>query len=242
MKIKQVKQKTVTYQVMEQLKQLIVDGSLKPGDKMPNEYELAKMFGVGRSTIREVLKIFQYMGVIQLRNPKGTFICESSNISSEALEWSMLLGQKDFSEIIETRVIMEQQGLWYLLDYHRDDKELRQSTITKLRLEIDRMNKAVENNDIESRLDADYKFHGHIIEVCENKIFNNLYRTMRTFVVKEIIKSQQDLEQLMAIPKNHEELVEAIENGEYTSVTNIFRHHIKNIDQLLEEKLKKGER
>ncbi|MBI9101322.1 MAG: FadR family transcriptional regulator [Spirochaetales bacterium] len=239
MDIKPVKQKTVTFQIMEQLKQLIVDGTLKPGDKMPNEYELADMFGVGRSTIREVLKIFQYMGVVELRNPKGTFICESSNISSEALEWSMLLGHKDFSEIIEMRIVMEQQGLWYLLDYRRDDKNLKEATIKKLQLEIEKMNAAVNRNDIEGRLNADYSFHGHIIEVCENSIFNNLYRTMKNFMVKEIADSQKDMEQLMAIPQRHEMLINALIEGDYTRAAETYRHHIRNIDQLLEEKIGK---
>ncbi len=239
MDIKQVKQKTVTFQIMEQLKQLIVDGTLKPDDKMPNEYELAEMFGVGRSTIREVLKIFQYMGVIELRNPKGTFICDSSNISSEALEWSMLLGQKDFSEIIEMRIVMEQQGLWYLLEYSGDDTELKEATIKKLKLEIEKMNDAVKRSDIEGRLEADYCFHGHIIKVCENKIFNNLYRTMKIFMVKEIANSQKDMEQLMAIPQRHEMLVDALIDGNYTLAADIYRHHIKNIDKLLNDKMER---
>lgn len=236
MKIKQVKQKTVTFQIMEQLKLLIANGSLKPGDKMPNEYELAEMFGVGRSTIREVLKIFQYMGVIELRNPKGTFISESSNISSEALEWSMLLGQKDFSEILETRIVMEQQGLWYLLEYRRSDRQLREKIIKKLETEIGKMNDAVDRRDTEDRLEADYGFHGHIIEACQNRIFDNLYRTMKNFMVKEIASSQRDIEQLMAVPKRHEMLLEAIKNGDYASAADVFRHHIRNIDKLLDEK------
>lgn len=92
--VKPVKQKTVVFQVIEQLKQMIATGRLKPNEKVPNEYELAEMFGVGRSSIREALKIFQYLGVVELRNPKGTFICENSNISSESLLWSMLLGKR----------------------------------------------------------------------------------------------------------------------------------------------------
>jgi len=238
MDIKQVKQKTVVFQVMEQLKILISNGSLKPGSKMPNEYELAEMFGVGRSTIREVMKIFQYIGVIELRNPKGTFICESSNVSAEALEWSMLLGKKDHSEILEMRIVMEQQGLWYLLNHHKEDKVLKENTIKKLQVEIDIMTKAVEENDIEARLIADYNFHGHIIEVCENRIFNNIYRTMKNFTVKEIASAQSSDNGLLVIPKKHQALMEALLEGDYTKACNTFRSHIKNIDILLDSKQK----
>ena len=101
MDIQPVKQKTVVYQVVEQLKNLIISGTMKPGDKFPSELKLAEMFGVGRSTIREVMKIFQYIGIVEVHNPKGTFLSDSSNISSESLEWAMLLGERDVSEVVD---------------------------------------------------------------------------------------------------------------------------------------------
>ena len=237
MDIKQVKQKTVTFQVMEQLKQIIASGQMKPNDKLPNEYELANLFGVGRSTIREVLKIFQYMGVIELRNPKGTFICESSNISSEALVWSMLLGKKDFAEIIELRVLMEQQGLWYLLVNRKDDDILREKTISLLEKDIQKMESAIESGSIAERLNADYNFHGHIIKVCNNSILQNLYSTMRQFMVLEIQDSQRDKTYLDSVIPRHKKLLDLINEGNYEKASDQFRHHIRNIDTLLNSKI-----
>jgi DNA-binding FadR family transcriptional regulator len=239
MKIKQVKQKTVTFQVIEQLKQLIISGELKPKDKMPNEYELAEMFGVGRSTIREVLKIFQYMGVVEFRNPKGTFICESSNISSEALVWSMLLGQKDFSEIVELRLTMEQQGLWYLLVKRKDDKALRERTIKALEQDVADLEVAISAGSTEGRLEADYNFHGHIIAACNNEIFKNLYSTMRQFMVSEIHNSQKvDVYYYEAAVPRHLRLLELVKEGGYEKASGEFRHHIRNIDAVLDAKMK----
>jgi GntR family transcriptional regulator, transcriptional repressor for pyruvate dehydrogenase complex len=238
MNIQQVKQKTVTFQVIEQLKQLIASGELQPDDKMPNEYELAEMFGVGRSTIREVLKIFQYMGVIELRNPKGTFICSSSHISSEALVWSMLLGQKDFAEIIELRIVMEQQGLWYLLVNRRDDLELRGRTIALLEDDIRAMEAAVAAGSTEGRLKADYNFHGHIIQACSNAVFQNLYTTMRQFMVREIRNSQSDETYLESVITRHRQLLKLVQEGDYATASERFRHHIRNIDTLLDIKMR----
>lgn len=237
MNIKQVKQKTVTFQVMEQLKQIIATGEMEPNDKLPNEYELAELFGVGRSTIREVLKIFQYMGVIELRNPKGTFICESSNISSEALVWSMLLGKKDFAEIIELRVLMEQQGLWYLLVNRKEDSSLREKTIHLLEKDIQKMESAIKSGSVAERLEADYSFHGHIIQVCNNSILQNLYTTMRQFMVREIRDSQRDQTYLNSVISRHQKLLDLLIEGNYEKTSNQFRHHIRNIDTLLNSKI-----
>lgn len=237
MDVRPVKQKTVVYQVVEQLKNLIVSGAMKPNDKFPSELKLAEMFGVGRSTIREVMKIFQYIGIVEVHNPKGTFLSDSSNISSESLEWAMLLGEKDVSEVVELRMVMETQGLWYLLDYHKNDDAMKERTVRGLEAEIDRMRSAIARGSVESRLDADYIFHGHIIEVCENRIFRNLYQTMREFMKMEINFAQRDVGSLSDIPARHEELLASIVDGDFQTASDRFRHHIRDIDHLLESKL-----
>lgn len=233
MDIKPVRQKTIAFQVIEQFKELIRCGELKPGDKVPNEYELAKHFEVGRSSIREVMKIFQYLGVVELRNPKGTFVSDSSNISSETLIWSMLLGKKEFSNLIELRMSMEHQGLWYLMYFQKNDTELLDRTLAALKYEVDQMTEAISTNDMEKRLYADYNFHGHIIDICQNDIFNNLYNSMRSFMLEEIRVSQSTLSELDVILRNHQQLIDSIRDGDYYEATNVFRQHIKDIDNLL---------
>ena len=229
-----VKQKTVVFQIMEQLKQMISTGRLKPNEKVPNEYELAQMFGVGRSSIREALKIFQYLGVVELRNPKGTFICESSNISSEALLWSMLLGKKDFKDLVELRLVLEHQGLWYLKCFH-DKPGLIEDTVSQLEAEVRLMEQAIDENNLQKRLQADYNFHKHIIEVCSNEIFNNLYATMESFIYAEIDSAQSDLANKQTILENHRVLIRSILEDSYYDATEKFRLHIKNIDELVRQ-------
>ncbi|MDR2740720.1 MAG: GntR family transcriptional regulator [Treponema sp.] len=67
----QIRQKTVVAQVMAQIKLLLTSGQYKPGDKIPTEQELSERFGIGRSSIREAIKIFQHLGVLESQVPKG---------------------------------------------------------------------------------------------------------------------------------------------------------------------------
>jgi DNA-binding FadR family transcriptional regulator len=228
-----IKQKTVVFQVMEEIKNMISTGKLQPNDKIPNEYELAEMFGVGRSSIREALKIFQFLGVVELRNPKGTFICESSHISSEALLWSMLLGKKDFKDLIELRMVLEHQGLWYLMLYHRNNKILIDETIQKLEAEVTNMAEAIKEQDYQKRIDADYNFHKHIIQVCNNEVFDNLYATMKAFMEEEKAIAQSQISTLDSVVEDHQKLIDAIKEGDYYCTSEMFRTHIRNIDSLL---------
>jgi len=127
MQIQRVKQQTVVGQVMNQIKELIASGQIKPHDRMPTETELAKMFGTGRSSIREAIKIFQHLGILETHTRSGTFVCPSSNISTEALTWSILLGKDDIFELLDLRRIIEVETLQQLT--HSFDPS---STVSKM--------------------------------------------------------------------------------------------------------------
>lgn len=61
-------------QVQEQIFHYIVDTPLALGAKPPNEFELGEMFGVGRSTIREAVKILSSKGIVEVRHGSGSYV------------------------------------------------------------------------------------------------------------------------------------------------------------------------
>ena len=63
----------------------IVDNNLEAGAKLPNEFELAKAIGVGRSTIREAVKILVSRNVLEIRRGAGTFVSEDQGVSDDPL-------------------------------------------------------------------------------------------------------------------------------------------------------------
>jgi DNA-binding GntR family transcriptional regulator len=153
----------------------------------------------------------------------------------------MLLGQKDFSEIVELRLTMEQQGLWYLLVKRREDTVLRNQTIKALEQDVIDLEAAIASGSTEGRLEADYNFHGHIITACNNEIFKNLYSTMRQFMVSEIHNSQKvDIYYYETAVPRHRRLLDLVKEGNYEKASEEFRHHIRNIDALLDAKMKNG--
>ena len=60
--------------ILQQLRQLIGSGGLRPGDRLPAERELMTALAVGRSTIREAIRHFQALGVIETRKGSGTYL------------------------------------------------------------------------------------------------------------------------------------------------------------------------
>ena len=62
-----IKSKLLAEQVQEQIYHYILETPLEPGSKLPNEFELGEKFGVGRSTIREAVKLLVSQGILEVR-------------------------------------------------------------------------------------------------------------------------------------------------------------------------------
>lgn len=69
---KKIKNKSVVQTVVDSITKAIINGELRPGDKIPTEMELADSFGVGRNSIREAIKILVYYGILEIRRAEGT--------------------------------------------------------------------------------------------------------------------------------------------------------------------------
>jgi DNA-binding GntR family transcriptional regulator len=68
---RQIKRATVNDAIVDQLRALIAEGTLKPGDRLPSERELCKRFGVGRTSVREALKPLITLGILEGRMGSG---------------------------------------------------------------------------------------------------------------------------------------------------------------------------
>ena len=66
--------KLLPEQVSEQIANLITDRALHAGDKLPNEFQLAEICEVGRSTIREAVKLLVFSGKVEVIRGSGTYI------------------------------------------------------------------------------------------------------------------------------------------------------------------------
>jgi len=231
--IERIKQKTVVEQVMEHIKELIASGKYKPGDKLPTENELAERFGIGRSSIREAIKIFNYLGVLESRAAKGTFLSDRANISTEALSWSILLGKDEQQELIETRGAIELWSIITLTHQYTADKEGVSSVLEELQAEVDRMKEGLKSEDRQILVEADYNFHNVIVKSTGNTLFYSIYKTLKSFMYEEIVQSQNDYSDPEMIVNEHQSIIDTIRNGQVSQSVDTFSSHIENIKNRL---------
>ena len=228
-----IQQKTVVAQAMEKIRELIISGLYKPGDKIPTEQELCEHFGIGRSSIREAVKIFQHLGILESRVPKGTFLCARSQISTEAISWSILLGSDDMWEILELRQTIEEAVFLSIMTRYVRNKKSFIPFLKSLEAEVAKMKVAVEAKSMEKVIQADYNFHALIIQEGKNHLFLSLFRTLHGFLQEEIRKSYYNLKSLRDLALIHQDLVDAIRAGNIDDAVSRHSSHFLRIRGLL---------
>ncbi len=226
--MEKIRQRTVVRQVMEQLKALIASGVYHVNDKIPTEKELAEKFGIGRSSIREAIKIFEHLGILSAKTGKGTFICDRANISKEALTWSILLGEHDLFEMVELREALERAAISRLVQRVRSSPEEARPDVARLEKNIELLAAAVKYSDIPALVSADYNFHGAIIEGSGNSVFSAMYGTLQSFMHVEISKTLEGVSISDQEVDKHRLIFDAIREGSLERALAAFDAHMEH--------------
>ena len=94
--------------VVNNIKKLILDKELKPGDKLPTETELASALEVSRGSVREAMKILSAFGIIEVKVGSGTYISNRmSNKMADSFIFSFIAANPDINQFVEFRKVME---------------------------------------------------------------------------------------------------------------------------------------
>ena len=232
-----IKQNTVVEQVMDRIKDLIASGQYKVGDRLPTESELAERFGIGRSSLREAIKIFNYLGILESHASKGTFVCDRSQISSEALSWAVLLGGEELGELIEIRAAIELWSLLQLTDHYREQPDRYEPQIRQMAETIARMRESVAARTTEKNILLDFQFHDLTISSSGNSLFMSIYHTLRSFMIKTTTLVHQDENISVTLPDIHERLLAAVKSGSHEAVILEMQNHILTTREKINESL-----
>ncbi len=233
----QIRQKTIVEQIMEKVKELIINDRLKPGDRIPTENELAQMFGVGRSSIREAVKVFTYLGVFESQTRKGTVLNDNTSVSSEALTWAFLLCEKDFVSIMGFRRSIEQEAWIHLSRRYREGDPGIQAVLERMQAQIRIMETALAENRIIELNEADYLLHRIAIAEMNNGPMLALFDTLRSFTYEEMRVSNTYRTDLGRVIPEHQAIIDAVKEPDPLAAFYRFREHIDSTrDRIVRKK------
>jgi DNA-binding FadR family transcriptional regulator len=165
----------------------ILAGNLKPGDKLPTEFELAESLGVGRNSVREAIKMLHSLGVIEVKMGAGTFITRSMNGSiMEPLILSLAFEQGTTRELVDLRLMLE-VGAAKLAIQDASDEEIERLAAANEKL---REAAAMKNIDSKYLREVDLNIHYTLFEITKNrfvaKIGQAIYRLYFASIEKTV--------------------------------------------------------
>ncbi|MXO81450.1 GntR family transcriptional regulator, partial [Paenibacillus sp. OT2-17] len=161
-----VKRKQIADEVAEQLQRKIAAGEWNVGTKIPTEPELMKLFGVGRSTVREAVSVLVHAGLLEKKQGHGTFVCQPTT-SQEPLDYR--LSRAEIIEVYEVRSVLELE-IARLAALRRNDEDLH-----LMRAALDRRAATLAAGDLSGYLDADITFHLAVAGATRNKVLTDVY-------------------------------------------------------------------
>jgi GntR family transcriptional repressor for pyruvate dehydrogenase complex len=149
-------------QIVQQIEESIFQGTLKEGDQLPAERELAQQFGVSRTAVREAIKALHEKGFVDAFPGRGTFIANgNSNSMRQSLDRILKSGTSDgAAHLVEIREILEPE-IAALAAARADDQDL-----ATMREAVSVMDNA--RHDADAFIEADLDFHLSLAEAAAN--------------------------------------------------------------------------
>ncbi len=209
----------MTEQVVIQVRDMIREGKLKPGDRLPSEREFAKRLGISRASLRAGLRFLAAMGALTSRHGSGTYIATGPPaLDSEPLRMLAALHGFTPEELFEARRLLE-IGLAGLAAEHATDDHL--ATMAE---EVTEMYAAL--NDPQEYLIHDIRFHRAIAAASSNPILAALMDMVSAVMYerrRETVSRAKDLKESVAM---HREIYRLIRAGKADEARSAMSEHL----------------
>ncbi len=199
------KRESLASQVEEKLMNYILNHPVPVGEKIPNEFELAGLFGVSRSTIREAVKSLASKGVLEVRRGAGTYVISINRVEDDPLELSKIKDKYELAmDLCDVRLMLEPEIAMQACEHatEEDKQQLR-----KLCDEIERM-----YNDGENHLQKDLEFHTYIARCSQNRVIEKLIPIIQSAIITFVDVTHRQLKDETI--ETHRAIVDAIERGD----------------------------
>jgi GntR family transcriptional repressor for pyruvate dehydrogenase complex len=221
--LKPVSRTTLSEQVAVQLANELESKRWMPGEKLPSEAELCKVFNVGRSTLREALKSLSFIGVIHMRAGGGSYVADKR---SKYMEGPLLLAkgvlntEKDVNDLCEARLLIETEvaGLCAQRATLQDFR-----TLEKL---VREMKSSIDAGG-EDFGDLDLSFHMAIASACKNKILSELLKHTRERLQELIDKSLHLSAGMDLAYQQHRALLDVLKQRNPALARKAMRTHLR---------------
>lgn len=227
--------------IAETLERRILEGSLRPGDRLPPERELAVELGVSRPSLREAIQKLASKGMVQSRQGGGTYVTD--RLESTFFDpWRDMMGAHPNlrEDLLEFRRMLEGQAAEWAAE------RATEADVARLSQALAALEEACEGDDTARRAACDIAFHQTVSEAAHNALLGHLAATMLRLMQDNI---HLNLAELAMVPgakgllqNQHRALFEAIRDHKPTAARAAAQTHIDFVHETLAQSLRSAAR
>lgn len=210
-------------QIVNQIINLVIDGKVCYEEKFYTEQELVNMLGVSRPTLREALRVLEFLGVTQTRPHNGIYIRKP--VMQDG--YLPLLYTIAFDKLTNRELF----GVRQALQLEMAAEAARLSTaeeITQLRLTVEEMER-LEDPSVEEIAALDYKFHAMIVDMGKNRLAQRLMSTIEPLLQAQMMEHQRGVHSAVRLKgtlRGHWEILHWIERGDSEAARSAMYEHL----------------
>ena len=234
----QVRQRRLSDDIVEQLEGMILEGTLKSGERLPAERALAEQFGVSRPSLREAIQKLAAKGLLVSRQGGGNYVVETlGSTFSDPLLHLMESNPEAQRDLLEFRQTLEASCAYYAA--------LRATEVDRERLTaaFDALQDCYARDDEVSRIEegaADARFHLAIAEASHNAVLLHTIRGLFDLLKRNVVTNiggmyQQRTETRDMLINQHRDLYLAIIEGRAEQAREVSTRHLLYVQEVLEE-------
>lgn len=212
-------------QIVQQIEESVLNGSLKPGDQLPAERDLAQRLGVSRTAVREAVKTLREKGLVEAYSGRGTFVTDgTSQAARQSFDLMVKIGQQEGSpHLAELRLILE-PGIAAMAAERVKDEDL-----TAMRDAVAVMERS--QNDPEAYIEADLDFHLALAEAVANPLILSLIDSIVGLLREQRIKIFNVEGGPQRGQFHHKRILEAMERRDPEMARSAMRAHLEQVRQ-----------
>ncbi|MGN1142564.1 MAG: FadR/GntR family transcriptional regulator [Oliverpabstia sp.] len=232
-----VSKKLLGSQVEDELMNFILQEPIEVGQKIPNEFELAEKFGVGRSTVREAVKSLVSKGILEVRRGSGTFVISTYTMEDDPLGLSRFEDKFKLAlELFDVRLMLEPEIASLACDYATEEEKKQLKLLCD---EVEQVYKSGKNH-----IKKDIEFHTCIARCSKNRVVETLIPVINTAVMTFANLTHRTL--MQETIDTHRAITDAILKGDSVGAKCAMIMHLtynrQSLIRMLEEKKEKSEK
>ncbi len=234
----QVRQRRLSDDIVERLEGMILEGTLRAGERLPAERALAEQFGVSRPSLREAIQKLVAKGMLVSRQGGGNYVVESlGSTFSDPLMQLLESNPESQRDLLEFRHTLEASCAFYAArratELDRERLKAAFEALLDCYAREDKVTRAEEGA-------ADANFHLAIAEASHNAVLLHTIRGLFDLLKRNVVINiggmyEQRTETRDMLISQHRELYQAIIEGRAEDAREISSRHILYVQEVLDE-------